>query len=822
LLDRTAARPVTIVSAPAGWGKTTLLASWARARRRFGRVAWLSVRQRDSTSLWDEVARATRDTSTVSAPRTGTLNAGPRMTVILDDLHELTCPRLLGEVEDFVLGGFAGVRLILGCRTDQPFDPDRWRSVRPARLRAAHLSFTAEETAHLLSAHGIQLGPAALAELHATVEGWPVGLRLAALALQGRPDPDAVVSMFTTNDRAVTEYLACEVLDRLTPQTREAARYMSIPDRVNADLATALTGGADGARTLAELHRAGLFIAHGRGPSTWYRLHPMLGKVLYRELQRRRADLVRPLHRRAAAWYALHGMAGDAVRQALAAEDWNLASAIVESQWPGLIFGARARTTTDVVPPLPSRVGRDPRLALAFAAERLDAGDLDATGDLLRLADRSPSAHPAAAGPIRTALRIARARLSGDPETVLAAAPLLLGAGGGPGDPDGLRLRSLMLAAVGGARLDSGDLAGAEHPLREALTLARTCGLPQPQLAALRQLAALHGLHGSLTAAARTAREAIAIAVRHGLQDGLDAAWAALVLADVCHQRDRLDVARYNMDLALHGNRLVEPALVAAAATVRARVRFAAGDADGADGEFATLRRKLPGCRLPSRLRGAVALTEAELRLRRGDGAAARRVLAGEVPVPYAAWGATLRARLDLAEERPARAAEVLTPYLERDRSSLGWTVDANVLHAQALSALGNPRAAVDSIGRALRLAATEDVRAPFVSGGAGVRRLLAAYLADGGGQGRSGGLAAELIDRTRAGPRRPVVRGALSEREQVVLRLIVGRLSAAEIATALCLSVNTVKSHTRSIYRKLDAHCRRDLVKRAEELGWR
>src|SRR5262249_35238735 len=229
---------------------------------------------------------------------------------------------------------------------------------------------------------------------------------------------------------------------------------------------------------------------------------------------------VRQLHRRATDWYCAHDMPADALRHALASRNWSQASDLLGASWHEFVPGARLRTIKEVVPPPPQEGRHDPRLALAFAAERLDASDPQATETFLHLVDRSQHTLVDSARdelrPIVDAFRVAEAHQSGKPDLVLATAPLLLRDDTGLDDQDTSRMRALALVAVGGARLMQGELAAAEQALLEALALARRSGGTQSQLAALRQLTMLYSTRGQLTAAMRLGKEAIALADREG------------------------------------------------------------------------------------------------------------------------------------------------------------------------------------------------------------------------------------------------------------------------------------------------------------------
>ncbi|GAA4247351.1 LuxR C-terminal-related transcriptional regulator [Dactylosporangium darangshiense] len=840
-LDRAVAGPLTLISAPAGWGKTTLLAEWVAAGRVPWPLAWLTVEAHHGPRFWEHVLDAvTQVTGEAPVEVDGgegpgealeqlvTLlrRAGPPVVLVMDDLQELSVPRVWGELETLLSQAGERLRLVIACRTDPALTLYRFR-IRGAlsELRTGPLGFTLDETAQMLNAHGVRLAESALVELHAVMKGWAAGLRLAALAVQGHPEPDSLVPRFALQDRALGEYLVGEVFDTLPEDVREVVLCTSVLDQVSAELVEALTGRVDGARILGQLEHSNLFVVQGSGNAGMYRCHPLFGLMLYDELRHRRPEQVRQLHRRAADWFAAHDLPADALRHALAARNWSQASDLLAASWQELVPGARMRTIKELVPPPPQEVRNDPKLALAFAAERLDASDPQGTETFLHLVDRSQhtlvDSARAALRPIVDSFRMAEAHQSQKPELVLATAPLLLREDTGLDDQDAARMRALALVAVGGARLIQGDLAAAEHALQESLNLARRCGGVQSQLAALRQLAQLNATRGRLTAAMRYGKETLALADREGQTQGSDVVWAQLTVAEVCYLQARVRAAEHYLDRALDGGGLADPALVATATMTRAHIRAAAGDARAACTELAAIRRQLADWRYTPRMQHCVTLAEAELRLAAGDVEAAKRLLSLEPVEMLAPWLGVVRAKAHLAERRPAAALGAVQPYLEPTTGSLVWTVDANLTSARALRALGDRSKAGRALEQALRFADDETIRWPFVAGGQPVRELLVTYLPAGSGyRGLAEDIAQELTGFGRPAAAAGELAEPLTERELAVLRYLQGTLSAGEIASMLYVSVNTVKTHMKNIYRKLGVGRRREVIERARELN--
>ncbi|NJC65616.1 hypothetical protein HC028_14070 [Planosporangium flavigriseum] len=839
LLDQAVTRPLTIVSAPAGWGKTTLLGAWVRAGRAPGPVAWFTAEAASVAEFWDQFAAALAAVEPFAHradDRAGTIGEivaalevpGPIIVVVVDDAHEVADAQVWTELETVLGRTAARLRFVLGCRADPAVALYRWRmNGAVTEIRSAQLAFSLAETGQLLGAHGVRLAEPALVSLHAMTEGWAAGLRLAALAIADHPDPDSLVPEFAVHDRALGEYLVGEVLGKLPDDIREVLLATSILEQVRPELVQALTGRADGERILASLEQANLLAVHGTGSRGWYRCHPLFGLMLYNELRHRRPEQLPVLHRRAAEWYFAHDMPADAIRHALAAGEWAQAVAVVDSSWHELVPGARMRTLKEIVPTPPQQVQQDPRLALAFAAERLDASDPRATETFLHLVDRSQHAAPDDSTrdqvrPILAAFRVAEAHLSGDSELVLATAPLLLSDDVPVSEGDIHQVRALALIAMGSARLHQGDLQAAEAPLEEGLVHARRSGVAQAQIASLRQLAALHATRGRLNAAVRFAKEAVSLADQHGLIQGSDLIWTLLTLADVCYQQNRVRPAMYYLERAVNSGGLVDPGMVASAAIVRARLAAAAGDVQGAASELSVVRRQLVDCQISGLLWHSLTLAEAELHVQAGEPAAAKRLLGAPPPDLLSVWFTLVQAKVHLAERRPSPAASAVVAHLEPGGTSLLWTIEANLTYARAMRALGDRTKAGRSVEQALRLADEEGIRRPFLEGGHAIRELLTTYVPAGSSY-RS--LADDLAGDLAQGASRQNVAVSrlpepLTERELTVLRYLQSMLSAAEIASMLCVSVNTVKTHMKSIYRKLGAGRRREVIQRARELN--
>ncbi|WP_254910199.1 AAA family ATPase, partial [Micromonospora sp. NBS 11-29] len=324
-LERGAAGPVTLLLAPAGWGKTTLLSGWARVDRSGPAPAWVAVAEGDTTGrLWAYLAAALRAALAHrpdegvppvpdGPPRSDQLEALAAalatrehpVLLVLDDLHRVTDPAALAGLEFLLRHGDGRLRLVAGARREPPLPLHRWRLAGELTvLGPDELAFTPDEVADLLVAHGVPVPAEAVPGLARRTAGWPAGLRFAALALAAASDPARAVRRFGGDQPDVAAYLRDEVLGPLDPVTRDVLRRGAVAVAVCADLAVAVTGRADAGHRLAEAAREGGFVQQDGGSPPWYRPHPLLADLLRDELGRLPADELRELHRRAAGWFA--------------------------------------------------------------------------------------------------------------------------------------------------------------------------------------------------------------------------------------------------------------------------------------------------------------------------------------------------------------------------------------------------------------------------------------------------------------------------------------------------------------------------------------
>jgi LuxR family maltose regulon positive regulatory protein len=849
LLDEGAQGPLTLLAAPAGYGKTLLLASWAATARPPGAVAWVTVGPDDAQppTFWGHVLDALAATGI--APAEGSpAGLDPRLdgghlfvrslaswlaelpapvVLVLDDLHEAGGEAVATELRLLLRFAPPQLRLVVATRADPPLSLQRLRVAGQLQeIREAELAFTRSEAGDLLGRQGVELSADELEVLLRRTEGWAAGLRLAALTLREHPLPGRFVDELAGDDRAIAGYLLEEVLAVRPPELRAFLLRTSVPDRICGGLADALTGGADGAEVLARLEREHVFtMASGPGRD-WYRYHPLFAELLRAELRHERPEELPALHRAAAGWQAANDLPVEAVRSALAGGDLDQAIVFLTGGWLPLLVEGQAAALGELLARLPAeRMEANPELAAVAALSRLALGELEEADAWLGLAE----AGAARAGAALPLARLWRARLAGDAAGALAAAGPLLDPGG---DAAWERLarpddrRTLALALLGAAQLWSGQLEEAAGHLEQAVADAGRSGRELVGLDASAHLAVLEALRGNLGRAVELGRLVVGRA-RRG-RPAAPLACAELAIASAAYYRDELGPAAAALARAIRS--AGRDHMVALGAAILGAF-LAAGPDDQAEA-LARLDAAVAavGDRPPRLLAGGARAARAQLLAAAGDDIAAMATLdeeaAGREPVE-----AVSLARLQLARGEPAAAMATVAPLLAAapgrpaaDQPSLA--IQASLVDAAATQELGDHDAAARALRRALDLAGPEGFRRAFVEGGTPVRALLVDHLhRESSHRALADTLLARLRD-TAGATASPVPAETaaaliepLSEREQVVLRYLPSTLSAGEIADELFVSLNTVKTHIRSIYRKLDTNRRWDTVRRARQL---
>jgi LuxR family transcriptional regulator, maltose regulon positive regulatory protein len=546
LLDRALTKRVTVISAPPGSGKTSLLRTWADRTSSSKHVAFVSVGrdERDAQGFWSAVLDAIRTRGPLTEPRsqraTGAALDGDQafekvladvaeqvepVVLVIDDLHELRSTEILEQIDRLVEVLPSSVRVVLSSRRDPVIRLHRLRlDDELAEIRAGDLRFSERETRELLAASGIGLSDEGAVALHRRTEGWAAGLRLAVISLDGHPDPERVVAEFSGTNRAIGEYLMAEMLERQPSEVQGMLLRTSLVDRLNGELADLLAGRAGSEQMLLELEDANAFVVSLDAQRTWFRYHQLLGDFLRLELRRTLAQEVPDLHRRAAQWFADRGDIVDAVRQTLASGSWPDAARLVGDHAFRWVLDGQAGTIDAALQAFPEGASADhPDLALAHAASALNHGRLEEAAAQLAVAE-SDTGHvaPGRRGRLAVAIasvRLAMARRSGQFSEVVEQVRLLdESISDESSDPFavGSELRAVALLNLGIVETWSGQLTDAERHLSQGATLARSIDRPYLEIACRA-----HRVFPSKLVSVATARErgrqAVALAERHGL-----------------------------------------------------------------------------------------------------------------------------------------------------------------------------------------------------------------------------------------------------------------------------------------------------------------
>ena len=853
-LDRAAAKKVTVISAPAGSGKTSLLCAWAQRPGQPHRLAVVQLRrdQRDGQVFWLDLLGAVRQA--VGAPggaeppaATPEFN-GPAMvdrvlaelvdapgdfTVIIDDLHELTSPDALGQLTRLLTNLPPGVHVVLATRRDLRLGLHQLRLAGElAEIRAADLRFTQRETRELLNASGIALSEAGVALLHQRTEGWAAGLRLAAISMAAHPDPERFVAEFSGSDRTVAEYLLAEMLDRQPDQVRQLLLRTCVLDRVNGELADLLTDRPGSEGILLALEDANAFVVSLDPQRTWFRYHHLFGDLLRLELRRTLPEQVPVLHQRAAGWFIQHGQIVDAVRHTQAAGDWAGAARLLADHSFGLMLDGQTQTMQALLRVFPQATGVDyADLAVVRAMVDLIQGRLDEAAAHLTVAeanaetttvDRQHRLRVAIAS-----LKLSLARRRGDLSGVIEQAAILASPLTGHSDEDialAGDLRAVALMNLGTVEAWSLGAADAERHLQEGADLARRIGRPYLEVACLAQLGFASKIRPFATTR-RRCQEAIALAEQHGWGTEWVLAPALVTLAATMIWTGEFDDAErwlQRTEQALQhdtgpGIRLLLHLATGMLYAGRGHLRRALDELSSAE----HLRPKLAGSHaLANQATGWLLATQARL----GMTGAARAAL-GALDDQQATSGEirSADAVICLAEGDPAAALVALRGVLDGTAPVIGYptVVEAQLLAALAHRELGDQRAANQATERGLALAEADRLVLPFAMTSS--RELLEALPRR---QSAHAALLTEILDVLRGSSLAatdqtvPPPIEPLSSSELRVLRYLPTNLSRPEIAGELSVSVNTVNTHVRNIYAKLQARDRSSAVQRARELG--
>ena len=874
-LRRGATSRLTLLSAPAGFGKTTLLAEWLDETAAEDRsVAWVSLDPSDNEPSWFWTYVVTALQTAVPGVGSGALEligSSPMPTdlVLTTLLNELAAAP--GDIwlvlDDYHLADTNDVRdgmtlllehlpphvhLVLSTRADPDLPLARWR-VRGelVEIRAADLRFTSDEAAtYLIEATGLHLAAEDVEVLEERTEGWIAALQLAALSVQGRDDVSTFIAGFAGNDRYIVDYLVEEVLAHQPDPVREFLLHTAVLDRLTGPLCQAVTGREDSSDMLTTLLRSNLFLVALDDQSEWYRYHHLFADVLRARLLAEQPDLVPLLHQRASHWYEMHESPEEAVRHALAAGDFNRAAYLMELAVPAIRRNRQEAIMFGWLKVLPDDVVRSSPVLSVFRGYMFGvSGDLDAWEARLDDAERALAAAPdgspapwaqtdelrtlpASVAMYRASLAQARGDVAGTAHHARVALDL-----SGPTDH---LVRGSAAGFLGLAAWAQGDVSSALETFAQAVASLHEAGNLVDELSSTVILADMWLAAGRPSAAVRLYERALQVAEAHGDPVARATADLHVGISEIQREAGDLESAKRHLEQAAA---LGERASMAESRyrlfVAMGRVADAQGDPQQAITHLDTAEQLyrpafFPDVRPIAAMRARVWITHGNL-LQATDWAQERGVSVTDDAAYLSEFDHLTLVRLLIARHRahPDTAAlEQTVRLLDRLREAAetsrraGSLIEIQMMQALAQDALGHRAQALKSLGQAWDEAPEPDgyVRL-FLDEGASMLELLR----DAEQQGLGGDHARRLLSLVTSAdplaaesvPRRSASSpDSLSERELQVLRLLDTELSGPQIARELFVSHNTLRTHTKHIFTKLEVNTRRAAVRRARERG--
>lgn len=866
---------LTLISAPAGFGKTTLVSQWIAPGQ--WPAAWLSLADEESdpgrflTYLITALQTIAGDVGAQVLPLLQSPQPPPSEAIltslvndlaniphdfilVLDDYHLVDNPAVDKALSFLLEHAPPQMHLVITTREDPNLPLTRLR-VRDqlTELRAADLRFTPAEAAEFLNrVMGLSLTADEVAALDGRTEGWIAGLQLAALSMRGSRDVSGFIQAFAGDHRYIVDYLVEEVLNNRPETIRRFLLQTSILDRLNGPLCDAVTGQPGGATQLEALQRGNFFLIPLDDRRHWFRYHHLFADVLRAHLAAEQPDQLSGLHMRASDWFARNGATPEAIHHALAAPDHERAAALIEQALPAARQNRQEAMLLGWLQALPDELLRQrPVLTVHYVGVLLQNGRLDSVTARLRDAERWLDENgverlvhaeeeeyqrlPASVAMYQAAITLLRGDVAGatsHARRVIELAPT--------GDNF---MRGAAWSLIGLAAWTSGDLETAYATYAEGMAYLQQAGFISDVIGGAVSLADIRLTQGRLRGALTIYERGLQTATPPDRPALRGAADMHVGLSDIYCERNELDrAAQHLQDSAALGDLNGLPKYPSRRRVAAARLRAARGDIDGAldlldeaervyEGDFSPNVR--PVSALRARLWLAAGRTSEALSWARAQGLAAgddlnylrefEHITLARLLLAQAGTdgSATLLGEASSLLARLGRAAE--------EGGRTGSAIEILILQALAHDRQGDRPAALAHLERALTLAEPEGYVRLFVDDGAGMARLLGEAAARGITPAYTGQLLAAFaaephapageITQPAAAASSPLIE-PLSQRELEILRLFQTELSGPEIAQQLVVALSTVRSHTKSIYGKLNVNSRRAAVRRAVELG--
>ncbi len=846
---------LTLVSAPAGFGKTTLVVAWLHDLAEKGagkRIAWFSLEESDNDpvrfwsglvaalgSVWPGIGqealamfKSARPVP-VEAILTVLINeiallseAGPFL-LVLDDLHAVTAPRITSALAFLLEHLPAGLHLVATTRVDPDLPLPRLRARQQVtEIRLAELRFTPAETSAFLNrCMGLHLSAADLGALETRTEGWIAGLQMAALSLQNSPDTAGFIRLFTGSSRYILDYLLEEVLQREPEDVQAFLLKTAVLDRLCAELCETVTGRPGGQALLERLENANLFLLPLDYERRWYRYHPLFGELLRAQLEKSYPDEVALLHRRAAAWFEARGDLEEAIRHLLAIRDHDGAARLIERAAFGLLERSEVGTLVTWLHLLPEETLRaHPWLCVLDAWMLIltgQAGAIEARLQETETAIRSAGLPAPQAERVRAYADAIRAQVTfiqgGAPAAIEFAKSALAHLTAAD------HVISATTATILGAGYGYiGDFNSAVEAFEKAKAISLAGGNQFNAMVASSALAQIAAVNGHLRQAHGIYQDGLRLAGKSAfMAPGYTYAGLANVLCEWNELDAALEYARQGVELC---KLIAQAEILMTAYTSLARVRLARREFEAALATLEEARRV--ASEISAWSLDTILILQARLWLAQGELEPALRwaresgYSLDEPASFHREQGLLTLARLRMAEGQPGQVA----PLLERLRQEAeksgrtGSLIEICALQALNLRAEGDTKPARELLEKALRLAEPEGYLRIFVDEGEPMRSLLEDCRKQAHQPDPYLDKLLKAFPGGQAAPK-PALIEPLSERELEVLRLLAVGRSNPEIAGELFVSLNTVKAHVKNIFTKLGVHNRLEAAQRAREM---
>lgn len=862
---------LTLISAPAGFGKTTLVSEWLAASNRS--VGWLSLDEGDNdptrflmyfvTALQKVTADLGKGLlSEIQSPQppptetilTALLNemsgiADP-FTLVLDDYHVLDSNPIDKALTFLIEHSPPQMHLVIATREDPQLPLARLRARgQLSELRAIDLRFTASEAAAFLKqVMGLHLSLDDIDALEARTEGWVAGLQLAALSLQGQQDVSLFIREFAGDHRYIVDYLVEEVLQRQPEDVRRFLLQTAILDRLNGPLCDAVTGQAGGSARLEILMRGNFFVVPLDENRHWFRYHHLFADVLLAHLMAEQPDQVAALHLRASQWYEDRDLVTDAIRHALAAGDFERTAILIEQTLSVIVRNRQEVMLLGWLRALPVEIVRDrPVLTVYFAGTLLQNGQIEGVEEKLRFAEQWMEADAKSGHSRQKPMVVDEAELRSVPASIaMYRSALALASGDADGtihyarqvfdlaSEDDVLRRASASGLLGLAYWMRGDLENAGHAYIDSMTGLLRLGHLSDVAGLSIGLASVQITQGRLREAMNTYDRALKGVTSNGSTTLRGAGDMHVGMSELYRERNDLNTASHHVQQSQVLGELVGlPQNRYRQRVAMARIMEAQGDFDGAitlldDAERVYANDLFPNVRPIAALKARIWTAQGNLS-KALDWARDQRLSVEDDLNYLREFEHITLARVMLAQQmldRSDRTASEVTGFLERllhtatQGGRTGSIIEILILLALSHQTQGNPDTALGAIERALMLAEPEDYVRIFVDEGPAMAALLEKALQRGITPHYARQLLRTFGNVTDRTPVKQNLIEPLSDRELEVLRLLETDLDGPELARELTVSLNTLRTHTKNIYTKLGVNSRRAAVRRAEELG--